>query len=113
MLYQSMSGDAETGTSSFTMTGGSLVSKNGDMFYVTNTDCVISLSGVALTLADGTNLLTVSGNDGAKGWGTVGANGGICAFNLSKQTLSGNIAVDTISKPVQLIPTKPRQLLFP
>lgn len=98
MLYQSMSGDAETGTSSFTMTGGSLVSKNGDMFYVTNTDCVISLSGVTLSPADGTNLLTVSGNDGSNGWGTAGANGGTCAFNLSKQTLAGNISVDTISK---------------
>jgi len=97
MLYQSMSGDAETGTSSFTMTGGTLVSKSGDMFYVTNTDCVISLSGVTLTPADGTNLLTVSGNDGSNGWGTAGANGGICTFNLSKQTLSGDIAVDTIS----------------
>jgi hypothetical protein len=37
MLYQSMSGDAETGTSVFTMIGGSLVSKSGDMFYITNT----------------------------------------------------------------------------
>ena len=98
MLYQSMSGDAQTGTSSFTMTGGSLVSKNGDMFYVTNTSSVISLSGVKLTLADGTNLLTVAGNNSARGWGTAGNNGGICAFNLSGQTLSGNVTVDSISK---------------
>lgn len=98
MLYQSMSGDAETGTSSFTMNGGTLVSRNGDMFYVTNTDCVISLSGVTLTPADGTYLLNVSGNDGSNGWGTAGANGGTCAFNLSKQTISGDITVDAISK---------------
>jgi hypothetical protein len=97
MLYQSMSGDAKQGTSSFTMTGGSLVSKNGDMFYVTNTSSVINLSGANLTLADGTYLLQVSGNDGARGWGTAGANGGNATFNLSKQTAAGNILVDTIS----------------
>lgn len=97
MLYQSMSGDAESGTSSFSMTGGTLVSMNGDMFYVTNTDCVISLSGVSLTLAKGTNLLVVAGNNSSRGWGTAGANGGACAFNLSGQTVSGNISIDSIS----------------
>jgi hypothetical protein len=98
MLYQSMSGDAEVGNSSFTMTGGSLISKNGDMLYVTNTESVISLSDVALTLADGTNLLVVAGNDGSRGWGSAGSNGGICTFNVSEQTLAGNITVDKISK---------------
>ena len=33
MIYQSMSGDADSGTSSFTMNGGSLTSKNGHMFH--------------------------------------------------------------------------------
>ncbi len=98
MLYQSMSGDAEEGTSSFTMTGGSLVSNNGDMFYVTNTDSIISLSGAELTLADGTCLLVVTGNDGERGWGEVGSNGGVCTFNLIGQTVSGDIIVDTISQ---------------
>lgn len=98
MLYQSMSGDAETGNSSFTMTGGSLTSKNGDMFYVTNTDSDINLTGVALTLAEGTKLLTVAGNDGSRGWGKAGSNGGICIFNASGQALTGDISVDTISK---------------
>lgn len=97
MLYQSMSGDAQVGTSSFSMTGGSLVSKNGDMFYVTNTSSVITLSGVDLTLADGTYLLRVSGNSNSRGWGTAGANGGNVSFNLSGQTISGNIYVDSIS----------------
>lgn len=97
MLYQSMSGDAQSGTSSFTMTGGTLVSNNGDMFYVTNTDSVVTLSGVNLTLADGTYLLLVAGNDGERGWGTAGSNGGTCAFNLKGQTVSGDIMVDSIS----------------
>jgi hypothetical protein len=98
MLYQSMSGDAQEGTSKFTMTNGTLVSKNGDMFYVTNTDCVISLSGVNMTLAEGTHLLVVAGNDGARGWGTAGSNGGICEFDLSGQKAAGDITVDSISK---------------
>jgi hypothetical protein len=79
------------------MTGGSLISKNGDMFYVTNTSSVIKLSGVDLTLADGTYLLRVSGNSNSRGWGTAGSNGGIVTFDLSKQTLSGDIYVDSIS----------------
>jgi len=97
MLYQSMSGDAATGTSSFTMTGGTLVSKNGDMFYITNTNSIINLSGVKLTLTDGTYLLRVSGNNSSRGWGTAGANGGNATFNLSGQTVSGDIFVDPIS----------------
>jgi hypothetical protein len=97
MLYQSMSGDAEVGTSSFTMTGGTLVSNNGDMFYVTNTDSIITLSDVDLTLADGTYLLLVSGNDGERGWGTAGSNGGDAKFNISEQVISGDIQVDSIS----------------
>jgi len=97
MLYQSMSGDAQVGNSSFNMTGGSLTSNSGDMFYVTNTSSNIQLSNVALKPAANTYLLLVSGNDGAKGWGTAGSNGGKCTFTASSQTLDGNIEVDGIS----------------
>ena len=97
MLYQSMSGDAEVGTSSFTMTGGSLTAKKGDMFYVTNTTSIISLNGVSLNPAEGANLLVVSGNDASRGWGTAGANGGNLTFNAVNQTLAGDITVDAIS----------------
>lgn len=98
MIYQSMSGDADEGKSSFSMTGGSLTGKNGDMFYVTNTDCSISLSGVTITNEDSDgNLLTVKGNDASHGWGSAGSNGGNVTLNCSGQTLSGNIVVDDIS----------------
>ncbi len=97
MLYQSMSGDAAQGTSTFTMTGGTLTSKNGDMFYVTNTSSVIALSNADLTLADGTYLLRVAGNTSERGWGTPGANGGTCEFDLGSQTATGDILVDSIS----------------
>ena len=65
MIYQSMSGDADSGTSSFRMTGGSLTSLNGDMFHVTNTHAVITLSGVKL-INEGNILLSVC-NDGWNG----------------------------------------------
>ena len=98
MLYQSMSGDAEVGTSSFTMTDGSLVSNNGDMFYVTNTESVITLTNVDLTLADDTYLMVIAGNDGSNGWGSEGSNGGICEVNFNEQTATGDIMVDSISE---------------
>ncbi len=96
MLYQSMSGDAEVGRSSFTAVGGSIVAGAGDLFYVTNTTCVISLTNVALTLANGT-LLNVAGNTSARGWGKAGANGGTCAFAAARETLLGDIVIDAIS----------------
>lgn len=96
MLYQSMSGDAEEGQSRFRMTGGSLTTLSGDLFYVTNTACEIELSGVALTTAEGC-LLRVEGNSGERGWGMPGENGGHCTLNARAQTLSGTILVDGIS----------------
>jgi len=96
MLYQSMSGDAEVGQSNFSATGGSILAKAGDLFYVTNTTCAITLENVALTLANDV-LLNVTGNSNARGWGTTGANGGTCSFTATNQQLSGNITVDSIS----------------
>ena len=72
MIYQSMSGDADVGTSSFTMTGGSLESNNGDMFYITNTTCNLTLSEV--TLKKQRHLGTAACRQrklGLKGWGTA------------------------------------------
>lgn len=98
MIYQSMSGDADVGTSNFTMTGGSLTSNNGDMFYITNTACNITLSGVALTNNDtDAYLMRICGNSASHGWGTSGSNGAQVVFSADSQTLSGNISVDTIS----------------
>ena len=96
MLYQSMSGDAEVGQSDFSATGGSILANAGDLFYVTNTTCAISLENVALTLANDV-LLNVTGNSNSRGWGTADANGGTCAFTATSQQLTGNIVVDSIS----------------
>ena len=98
MIYQSMSGDAEVGTSSFSMTGGSLTGKNGDLFYITNTHSVITLSGVALTNEDAdANLMTISGNSASHGWGTAGSNGAQVELTADDQVLTGKIVMDSIS----------------
>ena len=70
MIYQSMSGDADSGTSSFTMTGGSLTSLSGHMFHVTNTHAVITLSGVELVNSGSDVLLSVC-DDGWNGAGNT------------------------------------------
>ena len=99
MIYQSMSGDAEEGTSSFSMEGGSLISKKGDIFYVTNTDCTIHLDNVKIKNEDPAGvLLRVSGNSGVRGWGKTGSNGGKALFTAENQQMEGNILVDSISR---------------
>ncbi len=98
MIYQSMSGDADVGTSTFSMTGGSLTGNNGDLIYVTNTHCILTLSGVALRNLDGgAYLLRVVGNSASHGWGTAGSNGAQVEFTADAQVLEGDILVDTIS----------------
>ncbi len=95
MLYQSMSGDAETGTSSFTMNGGSLTwpSASGPVFYVTNTKSVIHLRGTTIVSSSDKLLDASAGN-----WGTSGSNGGTVTFVASGETLKGSITADTISQ---------------
>jgi len=93
LLYQSASGDAENGTSVFTMEGGAMTAQSGAMFYCTNTQSVINLKNAALTLSEDGTLLIVS----AGRWGKDGKNGGVCALNAEEQKLNGNITVDAIS----------------
>lgn len=93
LLYQSASGDAGVGTSVFTMTGGSMKSNAGAMFYCTNTDSVINLERAELLLSDEGTLLIVSSGR----WGKDGKNGGDCTLNTKSQVLSGTITVDSIS----------------
>ena len=87
MIYQSMSGDADSGTSSFTMTGGSLTSKSGHVFHVTNTNAVISLSDVEIRNEDASGVLLSVCDDGWNGAGNV------ATLNADGQTLSGTLLV--------------------
>lgn len=99
ILYQSMSGDSEVGNSDFSMTGGSLTSKNGGMFYTTNTESTFYLSGVDLSYSDSNDfLLKCTGNSNARGWGSSGANGADCEFTTDAQTMAGKIIWDSISQ---------------
>lgn len=98
MIYQSMSGDADVGTSTFSMTDGTLTGNSGDMFYVTNTHCVMTLSGVKIVNKDADGyLMRVVGNSASHGWGSAGANGAQVELTAKDQTLEGDIVVDTIS----------------
>ena len=86
MIYQSMSGDADSGTSAFTMTGGSLTSLSGHMFHVTNTHAVITLSGVELA-NEGSDVLLSVCDDGWNGAGNI------AELIADGQKLSGTILV--------------------
>ena len=92
MIYQSMSGDAASGTSSFTMTGGSLTSKSGHVFHVTNTSAVITLKGVEIVNEDADNILLSVCDDGWSG----GSN--IATLKAVAQKLVGAIKVGSNSK---------------
>ena len=90
MIYQSMSGDADSGTSSFTMTGGSLTSLSGHMFHVTNTHAVITLSGVTLNNEGSEILLSVCDD----GWSGASNTAELVA---DSQALSGTVLVGSDS----------------
>ncbi|SEF65642.1 hypothetical protein SAMN04487934_10250 [Eubacterium ruminantium] len=94
MIYQSMSGDADEGTASFTMNGGSLTNKNGDIFFVNNTVATIDLENVEITNEDAEGVFLRAA---AAGWGSEGSNGGNVTLNAKNQTINGNIIVDEVS----------------
>ena len=99
-IYQSMSGDAYVGTSTFTAKNSVLsiesdsdYYKTAPMFHVTNTKAIVNLESTELNFGSGT-LLDVSGQSQ---WGTVGSNGGELTFNAKDEILDGNVIVDSIS----------------
>ena len=92
MIYQSMSGDADSGTSAFTMTNGALTSKNGHIFHVTNTNAIITLTGVTLVNEDGENILLSVCADGWSGASNI------VTLNAIRQVLSGTILVGSDSE---------------
>ena len=94
LIYQSMSGDAAEGNSSFTMTGGSMTSRTGTMFHVTNTTTEINLTGVSFSYAeDSDDFMTLTQD----AWGKSGSNGGNATVNMKSQEAKGNITVDSAS----------------
>ena len=93
-LYQSMSGDASNGTSSFTAKNSTITTNKGDTFYVTNTPAKIVLENNTIINQDTTgNFLRIQKDS----WGNSGSNGGNVVLEMTKQKATGNIVVDSIS----------------
>ena len=91
MIYQSMSGDSSVGTASFTMTNGSLTSKSGHVFHVTNTNAVINLTNVSITNEDAANILISVCDDGWSGAKNI------ATLNATNQNLTGAVLVGSNS----------------
>jgi hypothetical protein len=91
MIYQSMSGDADTGKGSFECSNSNLTIINSDiynstpMFFVTNTDANINLSNTHTSFGSGI-FLNVSGTSE---WGNTGSNGGNVTLNLTNTNITG------------------------
>ncbi|MFR8171808.1 MAG: hypothetical protein ACLU9Q_13440 [Marvinbryantia sp.] len=99
IVYQSMSGDSEVGNGTFQMTGGSLTSGNGGIFYTTNTESTITLEDVEINYADDSEFfLQCTGNSNARGWGNAGDNGADCLFTGIAQQMQGDVIWDSISE---------------
>ena len=99
-IYQSMSGDADVGTSLFTAKNSKLsiaqdssVYTEAPMFHVTNTACVINLENTELSFGSGTFLQIAGQNQ----WGNTGSNGGVAEVNTDNEKIDGNVIVDSIS----------------
>ena len=93
-LYQSMSGDAASGNSSFTAKNSNIITNKGDTFYITNTSSEIVLENNKITNNDKTgNFLRAK----ADSWGNSGSNGGTVTLKMTNQSVSGNIVIDNIS----------------
>ena len=93
-IYQSMSGDADVGTSSFTAKDSKIINNKGDIIFVTNTNTIIELENNEIINNDKDGkFMKISS---AK-WGTSGKNGGTVTLNAKNQKIEGNILVDNIS----------------
>ena len=94
-LYQSMSGDADTGNAEFTANNSTITTNNGDSFYITNTTATINLTNNTINNNDSNgNFLRAK----ADSWGNEGSNGGDVTLVLNNQNAIGNIVIDSVSK---------------
>nr|WP_320146992.1 hypothetical protein [uncultured Anaeromusa sp.] len=93
MLYQSFSGDANTGIARFRAKDSSLTSKAaGAMFYITNTQAEATLENTNLNFPSGVLVEVTSDR-----WGKTGANGGNFTFTGIKQNFAGDILANSLS----------------
>lgn len=93
-LYQSMSGDASSGTAEFIAKNSKITTNKGDFIYVTNTSSNITLENNELVNNDSEgNFIRIQKDS----WGNSGSNGGSVTLTLTNQKANGNIVVDSIS----------------
>ena len=95
MLYQSFSGDAESGIARFKAENNSLTTHaTGAFIYVNNTTAEVDLTGNAISTPNTTTLAKAAADSR---WGKTGENGGHLTLRASNQALNGNIVADAIS----------------
>jgi len=99
-IYQSMSGDADVGTSLFDCEDTTLSVKSDSqyysaspMFHITNTKANINLKNSVFNFGSGI-LFDISGQNQ---WGNQGSNGGNVNLTAQGMSLNGDIIVDEIS----------------
>ncbi len=97
MIYQSFSGDAKMGQSSFSMTGGTVTALQGPLFYITNTSGKINLNNVALNSSEGILVKALKGDWGVDLPDAKPSRGATVEMVASQQSLSGDIIVDEFS----------------
>ena len=95
MLYQSFSGDAESGIARLKAENNTLTTHGtGAFIYVNNTTAEADLTGNTILMPNTTTLVKATADSR---WGKDGENGGHLTLRASNQELSGNIVADSIS----------------
>ena len=95
MLYQSFSGDAESGIARLKAENNTLTTHATDAFlYVNNTTAEVDLSNNVISMPNTSTLVKAAADSR---WGKTGENGGHLTLRTSNQELSGNIMADSIS----------------
>lgn len=94
LLYQSDDVADLSGTSNFLMIGGSLDAQSGTMFYTTNTQYDVMLSGVNILNSSKSTLLLKAATDK---WGNKTNNGAQGVVRLKEQDVEGNVDCDKMS----------------
>ena len=98
MLYQSFSGDAESGIAHLKAENNTLTTHSTDAFiYVNNTTAEVDLSNNAISMPNTTTLVKAAADSR---WGNAGENGGHLTLRAANQALNGNILADAISTVV-------------
>ena len=99
LIYQSQSGNADTGASTFNCDSSTIeilpsssVYSSASFFYVTNADAIINIKECTLKFGSGQFLLINEGD-----WSTSGSNGGNVTMTLTNQDIEGDIVFSSSS----------------